>query len=97
MADWPDLTELKQRLDVTSGDWDGDADDSRLTRVLQSAIDKTKLRVGDWDDLHDVPNVQIAQSALELAVELATTGPTPPGISKSLEVLTGQRRRFSIG
>jgi hypothetical protein len=97
MAEWPDLDEFKQRLDITSDDWDGDADDSRLTRVLASAIEQTKQRVGDWDEAYDTPNERIAQSALELAVELATTGVTPRIESKSLTMLYGQRRRFSIG
>lgn len=96
-AAWPDLAELKQRLNVESDDWDGDEDDSRLSRILAAAITKTKQRVGDWVEGLDQPNEAIAQSALELAVEEAQTGPVPAGTPKSIALLYGQRRRFGIG
>ena len=92
-ADWPDLDELKQRLDVTSEDWDGDDDDSRLTRVLAAAIAQTKLRVGSWVEGVDNPDEALAQSALELAVEWSSTG-TPAEYPNSERLLYGRRRRF---
>jgi hypothetical protein len=88
---WPTRAELKQRLNVEDDDWDDQFD-----RVLAAAIVMTKGRVGDWDDGYDQPVAAVSQSALELAVELATTGPTPPGVSKSMELLYGHRRRFGI-
>jgi len=91
---WPTTAELKARLDLESSDWD-----SQLGRVVAAAISKTKQRVGDWDEDFDQPNEAIAQSALELAVELAQTGETAASspTSKSQTLLYGQRRRFGIG
>ena len=89
---WPTVAELKQRLDVTSDDWD-----SQLERLLAGAISMTKERVGDWVEDYDQPNEQQSQSALELAVEIASTGEAALGTSKSKVLLFGQRRRFGIG
>jgi hypothetical protein len=90
---WPTLDQLKQRLDVTSDDWN-----TQLDRVLASAVTQTKARVGDWDEDFDQPDEAISQSALELAVEMGMTG---EGVSsqqsKSRALLYGQRRRFGIG
>lgn len=91
---WPTTDELKQRLDITSSDWD-----DQLDRLLAAAITKTKQRVGDWDEDFDQPDERVSQSALELAVELAQTGPDAATAvhSKSQSLLYGQRRRFGIG
>lgn len=93
---WPLTAELAKRLDVTTGEWD-----DQLGRVLASAIAMTKQRVGDWDEDFDQPDEAIAQSALELAVEIATTGEagafTPRDTSKSKRLLLGKRRRFAVG
>lgn len=95
-VDWPTLEELKQRLDVTSTDWDGDSDVTRLTRLLDAAIAHTKARKGDWVEDYDQPDEALAQSALELAIEYASTGEVPAS-PKSKALLYGQRRRFGIG
>lgn len=91
---WPTTAELKQRLDITSADWD-----DQLDRLLTGAISKTKARVGDWDEDFDQPDEAISQSALELAVELAQTGEAAAASvnAKSHALLTGHRRRFGIG
>lgn len=91
---WPTLDELKQRLDVTSTDWD-----DQLDRVLAAAIANTKIRLGDWDEDLDEPDEAIAQSALELAVETAQNGEAAISAirSKSNALLYGHRRRFGIG
>ena len=91
---WPTTAELKQRLDVTSADWD-----DQLDRVLAAAITMTKQRIGNWVDDYDAPNEQVSQSALELAVELAQTGELAVSnpVSKSRSLLYGLRRRFGIG
>lgn len=89
---WPTVAELKQRLDVTSDDWDG-----QLTRLLASAVSVTKARVGDWVEGYDAPTDAVSQSALELAVEMAASGQPEPGHSKSKALLYGERRRFGIG
>lgn len=91
---WPTTAELKQRLDITSSDWD-----DQLERLLAAAIEKTKGRIGEWDEDFDQPDEAIAQSALELAVELAQTGEDAASSihAKSLTLLYGKRRRFGIG
>lgn len=93
-VDWPTTAELKQRLDITSDDWD-----SQLSRLLAAAIAETKQRVGNWVEDYDRPNEQVAQSALELAVEMAQTGneAVSSTTSKSHALLVGNRRRFGIG
>ena len=98
---WPTTAELKQRLDVTSADWD-----DQLDRVLAAAISATKKRVGEWDEDFDQPVEEVSQSALELAVEYAKTDEDLRIIrgtdqlvdtSKSKKLLFGHRRRFGIG
>lgn len=91
---WPTTAELKQRLDITSADWD-----DQLGRLLAAAIAKTKQRVGDWDEDFDQPDEAISQSALELSVELAQTGEAAASATnaKSHSLLYGKRRRFGIG
>jgi hypothetical protein len=93
-VDWPTTAELKQRLDITSDDWD-----SQLSRLLAAAIAETKQRVGNWVEDYDRPNEQVSQSALELAVEMAQTGNEAVSStkSKSHALLVGNRRRFGIG
>lgn len=98
---WPTTAELKQRLDVTSDDWD-----DQLDRLLAAAIAETKSRVGDWVDDFDQPDEAVSQSALELAVELSMNREEFSQIrgtdrlinrSKSKQLLFGKRRRFGIG
>ena len=100
MAAWPELDELKQRLDIVSDEWDGadDYEPTRLTRLLADAIDWTKHKVDvDWDDDEDEPDEAMAQAALERAVELATEPqPTSTGTPRSQQVLYGKRRTFGI-
>ena len=103
MAAWPDLDELKQLLDITSEDWDGEAEDygetTRLSRLLESAIAKVKADVGDWDDDVDVPDARLAQAALRMAEllalkpELAAGTVTDPTYRR---LLFGHRRRFGF-
>ena len=103
MADWPTLAELKQILDITSEDWDGDSDDSRLTRVLASAIDRTKADVAGstdaFDDIITEPSDSVAQAALRLA-ELIATRPDAVGVPRQdqtyLRLLKGSRRTFGV-
>jgi hypothetical protein len=91
---WPTTAELKQRLDITSDDWD-----DQLDRLLAAAISTTKQRIGNWVEDYDRPDEAVSQSALELAVELAQTGSDAVSAttSKSRSLLYGQRRRFGIG
>ena len=89
---WPTTAELKQRLDITSDDWD-----DHMDRLIASGIAWVKGQVGDWDEDMDSPSDVLSQSALERAVELAQSGPVPEGMSKAKALLYGQRRRFGIG
>jgi hypothetical protein len=110
MADWPELEELKQLLDITSEDWDGDSDDTRLTRVLASAIDRIKAEVAGsvdyFDEIITEPSDSVAQASLRLA-ELIATRPDATlsragadrqllGDPTILRLLKGSRRAFGI-
>lgn len=105
MAAWPELDELKQLLDITSDDWDGvDAYDSdgetRLSRLLQAAIEHTRIRVGRQpDDILYVPSASEAQAALRMA-ELLAQRPeaTPQAVhDRTYErLLLGRRRAFGV-
>lgn len=93
MADWPTLDELRQLLDITSEDWDGDADGTRLTRVLASAIDRIKAEVGGtvalFDDLYAEPTDSIAQAALRMAELIATRPAADVSRAGSDRILVG--------
>lgn len=100
--DWPKLDELKQALDADpeSQAWDGDADSTRLTRLLAAAIDITKDATGGWVEATDVPDANLAQAALRAATLLA------PPINRAPEtidadpifqrLIRGRRRRFGV-
>ncbi len=102
MADWPDLDELKQIIDVTGDDWN-----VTLDRVRLAAIDKVKRDVGKWDDDADMPDEMLAQAAMrmaELISERPSGVPTGPlgwaGLAKDptyASLLSGHRRSFGIG
>lgn len=101
MAAWPELDELKQVLDVTSDDWDGDGyeDLTRLSRLLAAAIFETKKAVGEWDEYEDEPDDALAQYALRLAElmalrpEVAASAATDPTLAR---LLKGHRKRFAV-
>lgn len=62
MADWPEADELKQVLNVDSDDWQ-----TTLERVRLAAIARVKSDVGQWDELTDEPDENLAQAALRMA------------------------------
>lgn len=78
MVNWPDVEELKQFLDVTGTEWDGFEDESeeesitRLSRVLAAAIAYVKQDVGEWDELVDEPDAQLADAAMAAAIKFAS-------------------------
>lgn len=103
MAAWPELDELKQVLDVTSTDWDGDdytLDPTRLSRLLSAAIEKVKLDVGDWDEYTDEPTDNLAQAALRMAELIALKPEIAAQVGSNdptyLRLLYGHRRTFGI-
>jgi hypothetical protein len=94
MATWPDLDELKQVLDVTSGDYD-----DTLDRVLAAAIDHVKLDVGGWDEYEDEPTDKMAQAALRMGELLALPPETAADAARDPtyhRLLKGQRRAFGV-
>lgn len=107
MAAWPELDELKQVLDVTSDDWDGEPESggdeditTRLTRLLSAAIIKVKADVGDWDETVDEPDDSLAQAALRMAELLALKPELAAqiGVNDSTynRLLYGHRRTFGM-
>jgi len=93
--DWPTVDELKQTLDIPSGDWD-----VTMTRQLAAAIGQVKIDVGLWDELTDVPDESLGQAAMRLAVLLRTNAEVPPALLTNDPIyqtcLKGHRRRFAI-
>lgn len=90
MVNWPTVDELKARLDITSNAWD-----DQLARLIQACIGEVKAKVGNWDEALDSPDENLAQAALELAVESGMGGDGAPPIgSKSGHLLYGHRRRW---
>ena len=110
MAAWPELDELKQVLDITSDDWDGDDDYelTRLSRLLAAAIERVKADVGNWDEYEDVPDERLAQAALRMAELLAARAEgsagfrLAPALAGSVtdptyqRLLYGHRRVFGV-
>lgn len=103
-ADWPELDELKQVLDVTSEDWDGAADsgfsETRLSRLLAAAISKVKADTGSWDEYLDEPDDNLAQAALRMAELMALRPEVAAGAIKDptyQRLMFGHRKRFGIG
>jgi hypothetical protein len=107
MAAWPELDELKQVLDVTSDDWDGEAgsgggedERTRLSRLLAAAIAKVKADVGLWDEDDDEPDDALAQAALRMAELIALKPELAAQVGSNdptyLRLLYGHRRTFGI-
>jgi len=105
MADneWPLIDELKQVLDVTSTDWDGESisgsGTTRLTRLLAAGIAKVKFDVGAWDEDVDVPDDALSQAALRMAELIALRPEAATEVVKDPtynRLLFGHRRQFGI-
>lgn len=98
-ADWPLLDELKQVLDVTSEDWDGDLDGTRLTGVLDSAIEHVKREVG-FVEYEDVPTAGMSKAALRMAELMALRPDSAANADKDPVYrmhLYGEHKRWGIG
>jgi hypothetical protein len=76
MAAWPLVAELKQKLDITSTDWD-----DHLSRILASAIEQVQIDIGE--DV-DEPTSSLAAAALILAVDIGST--EGEGVAQSRDV-----------
>ena len=92
-VDWPEVEDLKRRLDVQ----DTSVHDVEMEVILAAAIAQIKTEVGEWDELTDAPNENMAEAALDRAVELGSDVLPPRLERKSEQLLYGQRRRFGIG
>jgi hypothetical protein len=90
---WPTVDDLKRRLDVN----DTSVHDAEMAVILAAAIGQIQDEVGDWDPASDTANDAQAEAALARGVELASDVPIPREERRSLQLLKGQRRRFSIG
>ena len=99
-VDWPALDELKQWRDVTGSEWDGTGDSTRFTRELAAAIAIVKLDVGAWDELTDVPDEQLGEAAMRMAVLLRANAGESTALLRDdpqyQACLKGHRRRFPI-
>lgn len=98
MVDWPDLDELKLRLDVESSDHD-----VTLANDLAAGIAYVKRDVGRWDELTDLPDESESAAALRAAELIATRPEGQAGVSSRIgadptynSLLAGHRRRFAI-
>lgn len=89
--DWPELSDLKLRLDITSDDYDG-----QLDVLLAAAIAQIKEKVGLWDEMVDMPDEALAAAALQRAFEMASTDASVIEARKSEQLLFGHRRRFGV-
>ena len=100
MADWPEVEELAQVLnvdDVTT--WQ-----TTLDRVLASAIAQVKLDVGNWDEDDDEPTDKMAQAALRMGELIAQRADgTSLDVGEAfrqdptyLALLKGSRRVFGV-
>lgn len=111
MAAWPELDELKQVLDVTSDDWDGEPGSgggeemtTRLSRLLAAAIAYVKNVVGAWDEDADEPDDSLSQAALRVAELLALKPEVAAMVASGKRIgdptlgmlLYGHRRRFGV-
>lgn len=93
--DWPTVDELKQTLNIESGEWD-----VTMTRQLAAAIYQVKVDIGQWDELTDLPDESLGQAAMRLAVLMRTNAEVPLALLSKDPIyqscLKGHRRRFAI-
>ncbi len=90
---WPDLDSIKRLVDVdpTDSNWDVE-----ITDQLNAAITLVKDEVGNWDDLLDVPDAQLAGAARRAAF-LLSLKESPAQILRDPVFATfmhGKHRRF---
>ena len=97
---WPTLDELKQWRDVTGAEWDGDTDLTRFQRELDAAIEIVKIDVGLWDELTDMPDAQLAEAAMRMAVLLRANAGEDGSLLRNdpqyQACLKGHRRRWAV-
>jgi hypothetical protein len=93
MADWPDVDELKQLLDVTSADFD-----QHLEGLMDAGIARVKSDVGSWDEDED-PDELLAKAAMRAAIVMQVNGGDGTALDtdgRYQSLLKGHRRRFGF-
>lgn len=101
MADWPEVDLLKQKLDVTSDDWN-----EYMENLLAAAIEQVQIDVGE---AVEQPSESLSAAALWIAVYLGSTEGEPTEARatdanviaaarhpKYQRLLKGHRVRFGI-
>lgn len=108
MADWPDVDELKQVLDITSDDWDGepvsDGSPTRLRATLDAAIEYVQVRaegtVAAFEDKYpDGPPNSLGRAALRAAILMSLTPGDPTNVRQDAafnRFMSGYRHDFGI-
>lgn len=95
VVDWPTVSELAQVLNVDNvGDWT-----VTLDRVLEAAITRVKLDVGNWEEYDDFPDENLAQAALRMAELISQRPEAAEGRVTDpvyLALLFGHRRSFGF-
>ena len=104
MADWPDVDELKQLLDVQGEN--AQAWDDHLESLLEAGIAQVKQDVGAWEEGTDQPTDKLHHAALRAAVLMRPNAPMQQaGGTRHQDVnsdpayqslLQGYRRRFGL-
>lgn len=92
---WPTLAEVKLIVDVDEGSTDFD---TTIQRQLDTAIALVKDQVGQWDDVMDLPDDNLAGAALRAAYLLSLKESPAAILTDTVfdTYMTGRRRRFSI-
>lgn len=89
---WPEVDDLRRRLNVQ----DESVHEDEMAVILAAAITQIKAERGNWDEETDEPNENLAEAALDRAVELASDIPIPRDQRRSNQLMQGQRERFPI-
>lgn len=91
MAAWPTVAQLQRVLN-----FDPEYEDPfalTLEQLLESAISKVKLDVGNWDEYVDVPDDSLSMAALRMAQLMALN----PEVTSELQAKDASYQRHLFG
>lgn len=91
MAEWPTVAQFQRVLN-----FDGEYEDPQadvLASILEAAILRVKLDVGNWSEYADVPDDSLSQAALRMAVLMALN----PTVASELQARDPTYQRFLFG
>lgn len=97
MAEWPTIEQLQRVLNFDPEYEDPAAD--TLASLLEAAIERVKLDVGNWDEYTDVPDDALSMAALRMAELMALRPEVAADAAKDPtyhRYLFGHRRTFGI-